>query len=74
MATDFAKEYAMLAEISDIEAYEPCTLTKSKHRPNWPLWEKAIERREREELETPCKARTWELTEVPPEANIVGSK
>ena len=70
MAADFAEEYSMLAEISKTEAFEPRTLTKAKSRPDWPLWERAIE----EELETLRKAGTWELTEPPPEANIVGSK
>ena len=28
MATDFAEEYAMLAEISETEAFEPRTLTE----------------------------------------------
>jgi len=28
-----------------------------KHRPNWPLWEKA----KNEELETLCQAGIWEL-------------
>jgi len=41
-----------------------------KRRPDWPLWEKAINK----ELETLCQAETWELTEAPPDANIVGSK
>ena len=70
MAADFAKEYAMLAEISEQEAYEPWTLTEAKHHPDWPLWEAAIH----EELETLRKAKTWELTNTPPGANIVGSK
>ena len=70
MTTDFAEEYAMLTEISEIEAHEPRSLTEAKHRPYWPLREKAIE----EELETLHKAGTWELTEAPQGANIVGSK
>ena len=48
MTADFPDEYTMLAEISDKEAYEPRTLTKAKHHPNWPLWERAI----KEELDT----------------------
>ena len=70
MAADFMEEYAMSAEISHTEAYEPQTLTEAKSRPDWPLWEAAIY----EELETLRKAETWQLTEAPPEANIVGSK
>ena len=45
-------------------------MAEAKRRPNWPLWEKAIN----EELETLCQAGTWELTEPPVNANIVGSK
>ena len=70
MTADFANKYAMLAEISEREAFEPRTLTRAKSCPNWMLWEKAID----EELETLCKAKTWELTEAPDGANIVGLK
>jgi len=48
MAADFAEEYILVAEISEAEALEPCTLAEAKHCPDWPLWEKAIQ----EELET----------------------
>ena len=54
MAANFFDEYAMLTEMSQSEAYEPRTLTEAKSRPDWPLWELAIE----EELETLCKAET----------------
>ena len=60
----------MAAEIGEAEALEPQTLAEAKCRPDWPLWEKAIN----EELETLRKAGTWELTNAPPDANIVGSK
>ena len=70
MATDFAEEYSMLAEISDLEAFEPHTLAEAKCCPDWPLWENAIT----EELETLHKAGTWELTKAPLRVNIVGSK
>ena len=70
MAADFIDKYAMLAEMSDKEAFEPRSLTEAKCCPDWPLWEKAIE----EELETLRIAGTWELTQAPPEANIVRSK
>jgi len=46
------------------------TLAKAKCHSDWPLWEKAIN----EELETLRQAGTWELTEAPPDANIIGSK
>jgi hypothetical protein len=41
-------EHALVAEVADAEAMEPCTLAEAKRRPDWPLWEKAIE----EELAT----------------------
>ena len=48
MTADFVEEYALVAEISEAEALEPRTLAEAKRRPDWPLWEKAIQ----EELET----------------------
>jgi len=69
-AMNLVEEYAMAAEIGDAEALEPRTLAKAKCRSDWPLWEKAIN----EELETLHQAGTWELTEAPPDANIVSSK
>ena len=68
--TNLVEEYAMAAEIGDAEALEPQTLAEAKRCPDWPLWEKAIN----EELETLRQAGTWELTEAPSDANIVGSK
>jgi Reverse transcriptase (RNA-dependent DNA polymerase) len=56
--------------MSDLEALEPRSLAEVKHRPEWPLWEKAIH----EELATLREAGTWELTEAPKDANIVSSK
>ena len=41
-------EYALIAEISSLEALEPRTLSEAKTRPDWTLWEKACE----EELKT----------------------
>jgi len=70
MATDFATEYVLVAEISETEALEPCTLAEAKCHLNWPLWERAIE----EELETLCLAGTWKLAEAPVGSNIVSSK
>ena len=63
-------EYAFTAETTDVEALEPCMLTEVKHRPDWPLWEKAIE----EELAMLKATGTWRLKEAPPGANIIGSK
>jgi Reverse transcriptase (RNA-dependent DNA polymerase) len=63
-------EHALAAKVADAEAMEPHTLAEAKRRPDWPLWEKAIE----EELATLKAAGTWRLEEVPPGANIIGSK
>ena len=63
-------EYMFAAETADAEALEPRTLAEAKCRPEWPLWEKAIE----EELTTIKTAGTWRLEEAPPGANIIGSK
>ena len=64
------EEHGMAAEIGEAEALEPQTLAEAKCHPDWPLWEKAINK----ELETLHKAGTWEHTNAPPDANIVGSK
>ena len=45
-------------------------MKKAKSRPDWPLWEKAIQ----EELAVLKNAGTWELVDSPPRVNIVGSK
>ena len=63
-------EEALLAETSDVEALEPRMLAEAKRRPDWLLWEKAIN----EELATLKKARTWRLETPPSEANMIGSK
>ena len=70
MWTNFVEELLMAQETREAEALEPRTLAEAKRRPDWPLWEKAIN----EELETLRQAGTWELTEPPADANIVGSK
>ena len=41
-AIDFYDEYALAAKISEAEALEPQTLKEARSRPDWPLWEKAI--------------------------------
>jgi Reverse transcriptase (RNA-dependent DNA polymerase) len=70
MTVDCIDEYVMVAEMSDLEALEPRSLAEAKHRPDWALWEKAIY----EELALLREAGTWELTNAPNNANIVGSK
>jgi hypothetical protein len=63
-------EHALVAEVADAEAMELRMLAEAKCRPDWPLWEKAIE----EELATLKAASTWRLEEVLPGANIIGFK
>ena len=64
------EEHGMAAKIGEAEALELRTLAEAKCHPDWPLWEQAIN----EELETLWKAGTWELTDAPPDANIIGAK
>ena len=68
--SDYIEEYVFAAEIAGSEALEPQNLKEAKARPDWPLWEKAIE----EELEVLKVAGTWELVDAPEGVNIVGSK
>jgi hypothetical protein len=63
-------EYAFVAETSSAEALEPRSLAEAQKRPDWPLWEKAIE----EELATLRAAGTWEVVDEPKGVNVVGSK
>jgi hypothetical protein len=63
-------EHAFAAEVADMEAMKPCMLVEAKHRPDWPLWEKAI----KEELATLKAADTWRLAEALPRANTISSK
>ena len=65
-----ADEYAFVAETSNAEALEPRSLKEAQSRPDWPLWEKAIE----EELATLKAAGTWEVVDAPEGVNVVGSK
>jgi Reverse transcriptase (RNA-dependent DNA polymerase) len=64
------EEYAMVADISNVEALEPWNLAEAKVRPDWLLWEKAIH----EELSVLKATGTWELVDAPKGVNIVGSK
>ena len=52
------------------EALEPQNLTEVKSRPDWTLWEKAIE----EKLKMLKEAGTWEVVKVPRGVNVVGLK
>ena len=62
--------YALAAEMSEAEGLEPRNLAEAKRQSVWPLWESAI----KEELATLDRTGTWVLTELPSNANIVGSK
>ncbi|PPQ85111.1 hypothetical protein CVT26_005400 [Gymnopilus dilepis] len=64
------EEYGMAVEISETEALEPRDIREARRRPDWPLWEKAIQ----EELDVLKGAGTWDLVDAPSDANIVGSK
>ncbi|KIJ13494.1 hypothetical protein PAXINDRAFT_81131, partial [Paxillus involutus ATCC 200175] len=55
---------------AESEALKPSSLAEARQRPDWPHWEEGI----REELATLRTARTWELADLPPGANLVGSK
>ena len=70
MSTEPTDEYALAAEIREIEALEPRNLTEARSRPDWPLWEKAI----KDELGQLEAAGTWKLVDAPEGTNIVGSK
>ena len=48
MSMEAPDEYAMAAAISEVEALEPCSLDEARKRPDWLLWEQAIQ----EELKT----------------------
>jgi hypothetical protein len=56
--------------IAEAKALKPNNLVEAKCHPNWAQWEAGI----REELATLQMAGTWELTDLPPGANFVGSK
>lgn len=61
---------AMNEVITQAKALELSSLAEAKHRPDWPQWEQGIH----EELATLEAAGTWELADLPPGANLVGSK
>ena len=63
-------EHTFVAETSNLEALELCSLLEAKKHPDWPLWEKEIQ----EELAALKAAGTWEVVDVLEGVNIVGSK
>ena len=64
------EDVALVVDAGDIEPLEPKSLTEAKRRLEWPEWEKAIHK----ELKTLEDVGTWELTNTPEGANVVGSK
>jgi len=52
-----AVKHAMVAEMSEAEGLEPCSLAEVKCGPDWLFWEKAI----LEELKMLEEAGTWKL-------------
>ena len=66
----YEDEYVFLAEVSNPEALEPRNIKEAKARPDWNLWEEAME----EEHRTLREAKTWEVVDMPKDANVVGLK
>ena len=62
-------ELVFAMEVQEAEALEPRNLKEAKSHSYWLLWEKAIE-----ELRALREAGTWEVVNVPKDANVVGSK
>ncbi len=69
-ANDGEVEYAMAADTSIAEGLDPLLLAEAKRRPDCESWKGAIE----EEIHNLVDAGTWEIVEVPSDANVVGSK
>ena len=67
---EYEDKYVFLAKVSNSEALEPQNIKEAKARPDWNLWEEAME----EELRTLKEARTWEVVDMPKDANVVGLK
>ena len=63
-------ELVFATEVQEAEALEPRNLKEAMSWSDWPLWERAIE----EELKVLKEAGTWEVVDVPKDANIVGLK
>jgi hypothetical protein len=63
-------EQAMMADTSETEGFEPRNLPEAQRLPDWPKWAKAIE----EELINLTEHQPWDVVDIPPYANIVGTK
>ena len=64
------EDITLVVDAGDIEPLEPKSLAEAKRRPEWPEWEKVIY----EELKTLEEASTWEISDLPEGANLVGLK
>ena len=64
------EDVTLVVDAGDIKPLEPKSLVEVKRRPEWPEWEKAIN----EELKTLEEASTWEISDLPEGADLVGSK
>ena len=63
-------EQILVAETADTEALKPRSLAEAHRCLEWAQWERAI----KEEIATLKAAGTWCLEELPPGANVIGSK
>ena len=63
-------EHAFATQIEEAEALKPRNLKEARGRPDWLLWEKAIEK----ELRALKEAGTWEVVDLPAGVNVVGLK
>ncbi len=61
---------ALAAATSDVEGMEPSSLAEAKRRPDWPRWKEAID----EELRALQEYETWEVDDLPPDGNLIGSR
>ena len=64
------EDVTLVVDAGDIEPLEPKSLAEAKRYPEWPEWEKVIY----EELKTLEEAGTWEISDLPEGANLVGLK
>ena len=64
------EDVTLVVDAGDIKPLEPKSLAEAKRHPEWPEWEKAMY----EELKMLEEAGTWEISDLPVGANLVGSK
>jgi len=63
-------ELALVAALSDAEGLEPRTIHEARSRPDWPDWNRGIQK----ELRRLESAGTWRVVPRPEGVNVVGSK